>query len=234
MYETHVALTRLLLDAAKKAGVKRFVHVSSIVTLGHSILLRNEDSIYNAQALGLAYWKTKLEAEQAALAANAPGFEVVVVNPGTLLGVGERSGQLTPFVKKLARATRPFLPNGGSDFLDVEDGASGCVLALKKGRAGERYILGSENLTYAQLHKRLRTLNQQESRPILVPKWLLSIVTFILKFFEAILRIDLPINAARLTRVNGVFMFHDLAKSKRELDYQPHPIDEALRHMLKE
>lgn len=234
MQETHVELTRRLLAVAKRAGVKRFVHVSSIVTIGHGIEPRHEKSKYNADDLQLAYWTTKTEAEHLALEANAPGFEVLSVNPGSLLGRGEKNGQLLPFIKKLASSERPFLPDGGSDFLDVADAAKGTVLALERGRPGERYILGSENLTYAAFHKRLRALYGKASAPRLVPRWFLTFVTKVLGVFERLTGIDLPINAARLTRVNGVFMFHDISKARRELGYEPSSIDQALRHMLEE
>lgn len=232
MRETHVELTRRMLAAARAAGVPRFVHVSSIVTLGQGPEPRDERAVYNASGLRLAYWDTKTEAEQLALAANAPGFEVVAVNPGSLLGEGEKNGQLLPFVKKMAESERPFLPDGGSDFLDVRDAAIGTLLALEKGRAGERYVLGCENLSYAQFHARLRGVFGKKSRPRLVPRWLLALGTRLLEIFEFITRLDLPVNSSRLRRVNGVYMYHDLAKARRELGYAPAPIDRALRVML--
>ncbi|MBI3555660.1 MAG: NAD-dependent epimerase/dehydratase family protein, partial [Deltaproteobacteria bacterium] len=213
----------------------RFVHVSSIVTLGHSDVPRDESAAYDAQKLRLAYWDTKAEAERLALTANhPPDFEVIMVNPGSLLGPGEKNGQLLPFVKKLAGSERPFLPDGGSDFLDVRDAAKGTVLALEKGKAGERYVLGAENLTYAGFHKKLREAIGKNSAPRIAPRWMLAAVENVLGAFEGTTGIDLPINAARLRRVNGVYMFHDLSKAKKELGYSPGPIESALRAMLEE
>lgn len=220
MEQTHIELTQRMLAASKQAGVRRFVHVSSIVALGCSAEIRDERATFNADHLNLTYWSTKAEAERIALAANTPGFEVVIVNPGTLVGVGERTGHNLSFLNKLANFKRPFLPDGGSDFIDAADAARGTVLALQKGRAGERYILGSENLTYAQLHKKLRAALGKESKPFRIPRWLLAIVVKIT-------------GSARLRRVNGVFMFHDISKARRELGFEPHPIDQALLHMLK-
>jgi dihydroflavonol-4-reductase len=237
MYETHVELTKRMLEAAQAAKVRRFVHVSSIVTIGHGREPRDESSSYNAAELGLAYWDTKTEAERVALSANRPGFEVISVNPGSLLGEGEKGGQLGRFLKKLVRIKRPVLPDGGSDFLDVKDGAQGTVLALEKGRPGERYILGAENLTYVQLHARLRLAagaGAGSSKPFQMPGPLLSFATEAIRALERVTPIDLPINAARLRRVNGVFMFHDISKAKRELGFSPVPIDRALRAMLEE
>ncbi|MEW6057894.1 MAG: NAD-dependent epimerase/dehydratase family protein [Bdellovibrionota bacterium] len=234
MFEVHVELTRRMIRCAQNAGVQRFVHVSSIVTIGHGFVPRNEESPFNAQDLGLAYWTTKYEAERIALAANAPGFEVVVVNPGSLLGEGEKNNQLLPFVKKLARSERPFLPDGGSDFLDVRDGAKGTLLALEKGRPGERYILGSVNLTYRQFHEKLRKVFDLRSRPRMVPRWALSAVEAILRIVEKVTGLDFPVNSARLRRVNGIYMFHHLIKARQELGYTPAPLDRAIRAMVEE
>lgn len=233
MRQTHVKLTEDIVAAAGKAGVKRFVHVSSIVALGCGTELRDESAAFNAEHLRLAYWSTKAEAERIALAANAPGFEVVVVNPGTLLGLGEKTEHNLSFFKKLASKERPFLPEGGSDFVDAADAARGTVLALERGRAGERYILGGENLTYAQLHKKLRDALGMPARARRLPQTLLRFVGAALAMIETVTGLDLPLNSARLRRVNGVFMFHDLSKSRRELGYEPRPIDQALLHMLK-
>lgn len=235
MKEVHVDLTSRMLDAAQWAQVKRFVHVSSIVTLGCSRELRDETSVFNAETLRLAYWDTKAAAERLALAANdPPRFEVVVVNPGSLLGPGEKYGQLSSFLMKLARSKRPFLPDGGSDFLDVRDAAQGTVAALKCGRAGERYVLGGFNLTYAQLHARLRAALGLASHPRILPRWSLASVEKFLCAFEACTGVDLPVNSARLRRVNGVYMFHDLSKARCALGFQPRPIEPALRAMLEE
>lgn len=234
MGEVHVGLTARMIEAAKRAQVRRFVHVSSIVTIGHGKTPRDETAEFNASGLRLAYWDTKFEAERVALAAQAPDFDVVVVNPGSLLGPGEKNGQLLPFIKKLAASERPVLPDGGSDFLDCADAARGTLLALEKGKGGQRYILGAENLTYAQFHSKLRAAFGLASKPRVLPTGLLTSASKVLQAFESISGIDLPVNAARLRRVNGVFMFHDLAKARQELGYQPGSIEPALRLMLKE
>src|SRR5581483_1210805 len=67
MWDVHVLLTQRMLEAAKKAGIQRFVHVSSIVALGHGKKIRDESAVFNAQDLHLPYWDTKAEAERIAL-----------------------------------------------------------------------------------------------------------------------------------------------------------------------
>lgn len=234
LYEVHVNLTKRMLSAARKAGVRRFVHVSSIVALGHGLELRDETAIFNAQDLDLHYWTTKYESEQIALAAVSKDFEVVVVNPGTLVGYGEKYGHARPLFEKLRNAKWALLPDGGSDFLDAVDAAKGTVLALERGRSGQRYILGSENLTYADMHQRLRNLNGSSAVSFRIPRWVMRGAILILKSIERLTGLDLPLNSSRLTRVNGIFMFHDISKAKRELGYSPHPIDDCLRQMFKE
>ncbi|MBI3544930.1 MAG: NAD-dependent dehydratase, partial [Deltaproteobacteria bacterium] len=117
---------------------------------------------------------------------------------------------------------------------DVRDAAEGTVLALERGRPGERYVLGSDNLTYAQFHAKLRAAFGKTSHPRIVPRWALGSVGALLAAFETLTGVDLPVNSARLRRVNGVYMFHDISKARRELGYAPGPIEPALRVMLEE
>lgn len=236
MIEANVELTKRVLTAAKQSGIAKIVHVSSIVTIGYRIApadLMTETNKYNAAPLRLAYWDTKHEAEELALtaAASAPP-DVVCVNPGTLLGPGERRKGMTDTIRTLSRLPLALMPRGGSDFADVRDVAEGIVLALKKGKNAERYILGSENLSYRELYLRIRKVGNKVAHALILPSASLAILQAGARVIEEATGCDL--GSAWLRRTNGLYLYHSSAKAIHELGYAPHLIDEALADALRD
>jgi len=150
LHNVHVNGTRNVLRAANAAGVRRLVHVSSIAAVGHGPLDHpaTEQTPYNFT--DHPYHDSKRAGEQMALA-EAGKVEVVVANPTTLFGpydVKPTSGAILLMVAKgLALA----YPTGGNNFAGVQDVADGLIRLMQKGRPGERYILGGENLTFKEL-----------------------------------------------------------------------------------
>lgn len=144
--------TRNVLAAARAAGVRRVVHVSSIAAVGHGPLAEpaTEETAYNFEGTN-PYHQSKREAEQLALAAAAEGgLEVVVANPTFLVGaydVRPTSGEL---LLRVASGWLVGYPSGGNNFACAADVAAGLILLMERGRSGERYILGGENLTYRE------------------------------------------------------------------------------------
>ncbi|MBF5044946.1 NAD-dependent epimerase/dehydratase family protein [Aggregicoccus sp. 17bor-14] len=143
--------TRNVLEAARAAGVRRLVFVSSVAAGGHGTLDHPADESTPFNYAGdNPYHQSKREAEQLALAANAPGFEVLAGCPGYVVGpydVRPSSGELLLYV---ARGVVAAYPSGGINVVNAADVAEGLRLVMEKGAPGERYILGGENLTYRQ------------------------------------------------------------------------------------
>lgn len=159
MYAVHVDATRALGEAALDLGIQRMVVCSSSITVGFGSMDRpgdedtpipDADRIYPpGTALG-AYFDSKVKCEAVTRDLVHRGLEAVLVNPDYVVGawdVKPTSGQL---ILTMGRAWVPFYPRGGKCFITAEDCAQGHVLALENGRPGQRYLLGTENLTYHQ------------------------------------------------------------------------------------
>jgi dihydroflavonol-4-reductase len=154
LYETQMAVnvegTRNVLDAAKEAGVRRVVHTSTVNTLGipPTGTVGDEDTPFNWARFRLGYMDSKRAAEELALSA-PDEVDVVAVLPGTLFGPADVNLNAASYVRLVARS--PFLafaPPGGTTVAHVDDVAAGHLLALWRGRRGERYVLGGEPTSY--------------------------------------------------------------------------------------
>ena len=145
--------TRVMVEAAKTAGVPTFLHTSSIAAVGYSAdgVPIDETSPYNFANLHLLYNDSKREAEGEALDGERYGLRVVIVNPGVLYGPRSQTHPFGHTMLELAADRIPGHPTGGISVTDVHDAALGMVAALERGRSGERYLLTGHNITYREL-----------------------------------------------------------------------------------
>ncbi|MEE9294090.1 MAG: NAD-dependent epimerase/dehydratase family protein [Phycisphaerae bacterium] len=163
--------TRNVLMAAKAASVVRTVVVSSACTIGlshHGDRLLDESARCD-QSLPQRnpYMRSKLAAEAHAFEAARAGQDVVVVNPTTVFGPGDRSLNSGTIVRQMARARVMPVPPGGTNVIDVDDAAEGIRAVGLRGRSGRRYILGGSNLRFQQIVERVAEVIGR--RPLLVP-----------------------------------------------------------------
>ena len=161
IYAANVQGTRNVIEAALKVGMRRAVFTSSVSTIGwpdalgkgnatHS--LANEETPVNPKLLVGHYKRSKFQAEQEALSANEKGLPVIVVNP--CAPVGKWDVKPTPTGRiplDFARGRIPGYMDTGLNLVDVDDVAEGHILAMERGRPGQRYILGNRNLTLLQV-----------------------------------------------------------------------------------
>ena len=230
MYQTNVLGTRAITAAAKHAGVKRFIHTSSTAAIGISedpLAPMTEDSPFNAGHLGLAYFTTKLEAEQEVLKQVANGLDAVIVNPGSLLGPGDTRRFEKGYVGLIYKYNPPFLFHGGINFVDIEDVVRGHLLAAEKGRTGERYLLGGENLSFADLIRRVNAVIGRPSPKRFVPKSAMGFVSTMLRGMNKV-GIDIHMSPELVKQVCQWYLYVDSSKAKKELGYNPHRIDSAV------
>ncbi len=165
----HVAGTENVLDAARDAGVKRVVYLSTSGTLAVS-----EDADAVADESGpdplmlikeWPYYRSKYFAEQAAMERSGQGLEVVCLNPSLLLGPGDSEGESTRPVRLFLDDQVPAAPPGGLSFVDVRDVADAVAAAITRGRGGRRYLLGGANLTFSEFYARLARLSNKSAPP---------------------------------------------------------------------
>jgi dihydroflavonol-4-reductase len=174
LYRIHVDGTRTMLAACKRAGVKRVVVASTSGTVAVSADGAHVSSEADRAPVALLsrwpYYRSKLYAEEAALAANSDGFEVVSVNPTLLLGPGDTRRSSTEDVRLFLDRRIPAVPSGGLSFVDVRDAAKGMVLAMTEGVPGRRYLLGACNLTMREFFSRLERVSGIKAPWLPVPR----------------------------------------------------------------
>ncbi len=146
VYKINVKGTQNLGLAARKAGVKRFIHFSSVHALQQQPLnMPVDEQRPLALSSGMFYGKTKALAEAWILEQNEDDFQVVVLNPTAIVGPCDyQPSYLGRVIQKIYNQTLPGLVPGGYNWVDVRDVAQAAVNAIKKGKPGERYLLSGE------------------------------------------------------------------------------------------
>jgi len=241
MYRSNVEGTRSLLEAARKQGVRRVVYTSSVATMGFTsnngkIAKENvadEQSPVNISDMIGHYKRSKFMAEQVAVDAARGGVDVVIVNPTT--PIGERDIKPTPtgrIVVDFLKRKFPAYVETGLNLVDATECARGHVQALEKGRAGERYILGGENLTLKQILDRLAAITGLPSPTVKLP-YIFALATGVVD--EMVMGRLLgrePRATIDAVRMGRKMMFVSSAKAERELGWRTVPVEGALRRSV--
>ncbi|HEU4719859.1 MAG TPA: NAD-dependent epimerase/dehydratase family protein [Gemmatimonadaceae bacterium] len=154
METVNVEMTRNVIEACRRAGVPRLVHVSSTAAIGISPDPRtpaDERFTFNLGDLGLSYNVSKRNSEQLALDANGAGLEVVVVNPGFVFGWHEPRYRGGEVISRVLNTSPVVCTGGGLSMVHVDDVVAGIVQAADRGRGGERYILSGDNRSFREI-----------------------------------------------------------------------------------
>src|SRR5215813_10673839 len=232
MYRSNVEGTRAVLEAARKNRVRRVVYTSSVATMGFTSNGRpaDEQSPVSLDSMIGHYKRSKFMAEQLALQVGRGGLDVVVVNPTT--PVGEQDVKPTPtgrIVLDFLKRKFPAYVDTGLNLVDVTRCANGHLAAFEKGRSGERYILGGENLTLKQILDKLATITGLPSPNIRVP-YVLALATGVVdELFMGRIRKREPRATIDAVRMGRKKMFVSSTKAARELGWKIVPVDHALR-----
>lgn len=223
MRRVNVEGTRVVLEACARRGVRRVVHTSSAGTCGPVAgRVATEEDGPPAWELAVPYKRTKWESERVALAAARDGLDLVVVNPTTPVGEGDwlptPTGRMVDRVAR--RGARFYLSRTGLNLVDVRDVARGQALALERGRRGERYLLGGEDVTLKDVFGQIAAIagRAQPRLPIPYPA---AAVAARLGAAEP--------DEVRLARLP---MYFSHEKAARELGYAPGPVGPALERAV--
>jgi nucleoside-diphosphate-sugar epimerase len=215
-------------EAAAAEGLKRVVVTSTISAIGPANgRPADESTEYPEDWMGLAYPDSKHEGEVAALeAGERHGIEVVVVNPAYVLGVPvnrEQKGEnSTRTIGNYMRGRLPAVIAAPMNFVDVEDVATGHLLAADKGKPGERYILGGQNVSWPSLIERTAELSEIHYPVMVLPR----AVSHVARLREAL---GLPgVMSIEGYELMGQEWAFSSKKAKRELGYNPRTVDETL------
>lgn len=231
MLRANVAGTEAMLHAAHAAGAERIVYCSSVAALG----LRadgqpaDETTPVDPDAIVGVYKKSKYQAEQAALALAREGVPVVIVNPAA--PVGPRDIRPTPtgrMVLDAAAGRMPAYIDTGLNVVHVDDVAEGHILALERGKIGEKYILGGENLALRDLLGLVAEVSGRRKPVIRLTQEMVWPVAMAMESLARIVPFEPPVTRDHL-RMARKMMFYSSATAMRELGYRPRPAAEAVR-----
>ena len=225
MEEVVVKGTANVLEAAKQAGVKRIVFCSSIIAVNGSIQpeIFDEKTAFQLTDERLVYAQCKHRAENLCLEASAAGQEVVIVNPAEVYGPKDEAMVTAGNLIDFAQSNPVLVCNGGTSVVFVDDVALGIIRALEKGRSGERYILGGDNLTVRELAELSLRLLEKKNSIITVPNPVLKAITSV----ATTLKIPLPYNPLVIPYATR-YWFVDNRKAREELGVEFRSAADAL------
>jgi dihydroflavonol-4-reductase len=216
-----------MVRAAAQAGAERIVHCSSVAALGQigDGTSADEDTPTDEADFVGVYKRSKYLAERAVLElARSESLPVVVVNPAA--PVGPRDIKPTPTGKMILDAAAGRVPayiDTGLNIVHVDDVAEGHVLALEKGRIGERYVLGGENMSLKEILTLVASVVHRRPPFVQLPEAVVWPAAFLMEKLAGITGIA-PVMTRDHIKMARKKMFYSSAKAMRELGYQPRPV----------
>jgi dihydroflavonol-4-reductase len=228
--------TAIVIAAARKRGVSRFLHCST-----ESILFRpactasvlSEDVSVTLEQMPGAYTRSKMLGERQALQAAASGLPVVIANP--TMPIGPHNGSLTPptlmlqyFLSQRVQIYLDFIMN----LVDVRDVAVGLLLAMERGQTGQRYILGGENIALKKLLAIIGVISGRRAVRVPIPAVMAQTTAAMLEFIADHVTHKPPAATLEGVRIALRSQALSIDKARRELGYAPRPITAALEETI--
>jgi len=230
VYETNVGGTRNILSAALEAGIEKVVYTSTESTIGVPAgALGSEEHVSSVDSLYGDYKKSKLLAERVALEMAGRGLPVTIVNPTMPIGAWDikptPTGQV---VVDFLNGRMPAYVNTGLNVIDVADVARGHLLALERGREGERYILGHQNLTLRELLGGLGAVTGRRAANVRIPLGLAVAAGAVDELVRGKMLKRHPRIALAAVRTARKIRHFDCSKAVKELGLPQSPLEGAL------
>lgn len=235
MYAVNVEGTRALLSAAAAAGVERIVYTSTVGALGNpgNGTPGNEATPVSIAEMVGHYKRSKFLAEEAALDFAAKGLPLVVVNPST--PVGPWDSRPTPtgrMVIDYLQGRMPAYLETGLNLVHVRDVARGHLLAAEKGRVGEKYILGHENLSLSQIFQMLAEISGIPAPTVKLAYGVVLPMAYLAEFWARHVSHSEPRMTVTAVRMAKKYMYFDSSKAAAELGYAPTSVRRALEEAV--
>jgi dihydroflavonol-4-reductase len=229
MHSIHIDGTRQVLNAADPTA--RVIHTSSLVAVGasHDGVPLTEDSRFDLENLRLDYVESKRASEQLALDAAANGRDVVVTNPGYLLGPDDfEKSVMGRLCRRFWKGRVLIAPPGGVNLVDVRDVASGHLLAAEHGQPGRRYLLGGEDRSFSEFFHDLADVAGLRPRAIpCPPAWALQGFAGLAEVRGWLTKKE-PYPSFQHVRLNRLHWYCRSDRAQRELGYHARPLTECL------
>jgi len=234
IYDSNVGGTKNLLDAAKRAGVEQLIYTSTVATIAVDRPQHpNEFTDAKLEEMVGHYKRSKWLAEKEALGAARNGLPVIVAMPST--PVGPWDWKPTPtgkIILDFLNGKMPGYVETGLNFVGVEDCAAGHLLIAEKGKVGERYLLGGQNLTLKQMLDALSKITDLPAPRLKIPHGLALGVAYASTVFSRLLGREpsIPVEGVKIARH---MMFVDCSRAQRELGFKAGPVAAALERAVR-
>jgi dihydroflavonol-4-reductase len=234
IYDSNVGGTKNLLAAAKAAGVTQLIYTSTVATIAvDRPELPNELTDARLEEMVGHYKRSKWMAEQEALKAVKEGLPVIVAMPTT--PVGPWDWKPTPtgkIILDFLNGKMPGYVETGLNFVGVEECAAGHLLVAEKGKTGERYLLGAENLTLKEMLDLLAKITGLPAPGMKIPHGVALGVAYVESAFSRLVGKEpqIPVEGVKIAQHK---MFVDCSRARRELGFQPGPVSAALERAVR-
>jgi dihydroflavonol-4-reductase len=234
IYDSNVGGTKNLLEAAKQAGVKKFIYTSTVATIAvDRPELPTEATNARLEEMVGHYKRSKWQAEEEVRSAARAGFPAVIAMPTT--PVGPWDWKPTPtgkIILDFLNGKMPGYVETGLNFVGVEDCAAGHLLVAEKGKIGERYLLGAENLTLKGLLDALEKITGLPAPKLKIPHGLALGVAYANTAFSRLIGREpsIPVEGVKIAHHT---MFVDSSRAQRELGFRPGPVAAALERAVR-
>src|SRR5579859_3501410 len=234
IYDSNVGGTKNLLDAARRAGVSQFIYTSTVATIAvdrpeHP----NEFTDAKLEEMIGHYKRSKWQAEREVLDAAKQGFPAIVAMPTT--PVGPWDWKPTPtgkIILDFLNGKMPGYVETGLDFIGVEECAAGHLLVSEKGKVGERYLLGAENLTLKEMLDALAKITGLAAPKLKIPHGLALGVAYANTAFSRLLGREpgIPVEGVKIAQH---MMFVNATRAQKELSFKPGSVAAALERAVR-
>jgi dihydroflavonol-4-reductase len=234
IYDSNVGGTKNILAAAKRARVEQFIYTSTVATIAVDRPVRpNESTDAKLEEMIGHYKRSKWMAEREALNAAREGLPVIVAMPTT--PVGPWDWKPTPTGKLIVDFLNGKMPgyvDTGLNFVGVEECAAGHLLVAEKGKVGERYLLGGENLTLKQMLDALSKITGLPAPSLKIPHGLALSAAYASTIFSRLIGKEpgIPVEGVKIAQH---VMFVDCGRAERELGFKAGPVAAALQRAVR-
>jgi len=235
MNKINVKGTENVLIASKENKIRKFIHMSSVVTVGigsNPNQISNENTEYNWNEFGgLLYAESKKKAEELVLEfTHKKYFESTILNPSSAYGERDAKKGSRSVQTKIAQGKFPFYTAGGANIVAIEDVVQATISAITKGKNGEKYLLTGENLTIKALFAMIAKEAGVKPPRMLLPK---PLVKFLIWYCETLEKKNKkgPFRSGSL-KVASLYNWYDSSKAQSNLDFKPKPAIYGIRNSI--
>jgi dihydroflavonol-4-reductase len=231
VYRTNVEGTKLVMQTAKQAGIKRVIHISSIHAYEqHPMFETLDENRGKVNEPAFAYDRSKKLGQEIALSMNQPGMEVLVMNPTSIVGpYDHKPSKFGKVLIDLYTGRLPFIFNGGFDFCDCRDVAGAIVNGLTMGRPGENYLLSGKWYNIKEVAAFISTATGKNIKPIALPAILGKAGLPFVKLISWINKKEPVYTTEALAAIFKGNRCISSAKAMNELNYKVRPFEETIR-----